>query len=609
MTDYTKTVNFTAKDSLSIGDPAKLILGALFDVEFDAIAVAIASKFDVLDVATSAEAEAGASNSKLVSPLTLEYWSAQNAGMVQDLSNLADPNADRITFWDDSAGALALLTVSTGLTISGTNFTTNDSQIVLTALSGYVANEHINHTSVTMTAGTGLTGGGTIAATRTFNLDISGLTALAVEPDPTDGFLVDDAGVMKRTAWSVIKAVFATAAQGTLASNSVQKDGSVALTSNWDVGSFEVRALKFYADVTTGTAPFTIASTTVSTNLNADMVDGFHASSFLQNVVEDTTPQLGGSLDVNGQKIVSVSNGNIDIEPHGTGNVFLGNFSFNADQTVGAGQDNYVLTYDNATGLINLEVAPGAGSNAVGTDIIWDAAGDLVYGTGADAAARLAIGAAGSGLVVNAGGTAPEWSASAVLLSGGALGTPSGGILSSCTGLPVSTGISGLGTNVAAFLATPNSANLAAALTDEVGTAGTVPFYSTGSFTPVIWDDSLSSSESQTYTSQVGSYVRIGNLLFVFGNIIINSLGTLTTSQETKIGGLPSTSSGGSHAVYVGYADSLGLGAANMISGIIDNATSHIRMMKHSATTGATPLTIAELSANGQILFSGCYRV
>lgn len=51
-----------------------------------------------------------------------------------------------------------------------------------------------------------------------------------------------------------------------------------------------------------------------------------------------------------------------------------------------------------------------------------------------------------------------------------ALGTPSSGTLTSCTGLPVSTGVSGLGTNVATFLATPSSANLRAALTDEVGT-------------------------------------------------------------------------------------------------------------------------------------------
>lgn len=87
----------------------------------------------------------------------------------------------------------------------------------------------------------------------------------------------------------------------------------------------------------------------------------------ISNVVEDTTPQLGGSLDVNGQKIVSVSNGNIDIEPNGTGNVLIGNFTFDADQSVGAGQDDYVLTYDNATGLISLEAASGGTSISDGT--------------------------------------------------------------------------------------------------------------------------------------------------------------------------------------------------------------------------------------------------
>jgi len=55
-------------------------------------------------------------------------------------------------------------------------------------------------------------------------------------------------------------------------------------------------------------------------------------------------------------------------------------------------------------------------------------------------------------------------------LNGPALGTPASGTLTSCTGLPVSTGVSGLAANVATFLATSSSANLASALTDETGT-------------------------------------------------------------------------------------------------------------------------------------------
>jgi hypothetical protein len=54
------------------------------------------------------------------------------------------------------------------------------------------------------------------------------------------------------------------------------------------------------------------------------------------------------------------------------------------------------------------------------------------------------------------------------------LGTPISGTLTNCTGLPVASGISGLGTSVATFLATPSSANLRAALTDETGTGSAV---------------------------------------------------------------------------------------------------------------------------------------
>lgn len=54
-----------------------------------------------------------------------------------------------------------------------------------------------------------------------------------------------------------------------------------------------------------------------------------------------------------------------------------------------------------------------------------------------------------------------------------ALGTPSSGTLTNCTGLPIG-GVTGLGTGVATFLATPSSTNLRSAVTDETGTGSLV---------------------------------------------------------------------------------------------------------------------------------------
>lgn len=81
---------------------------------------------------------------------------------------------------------------------------------------------------------------------------------------------------------------------------------------------------------------------------------------------------------------------------------------------------------DNGATWEDCEPAGGAGD--VATDAIWDAAGDLVQGTGADAAAKLSIGTAYQVLRVNAGATAAEWAGGKTLWSEIAAGA--GGIAS-----------------------------------------------------------------------------------------------------------------------------------------------------------------------------------
>lgn len=97
---------------------------------------------------------------------------------------------------------------------------------------------------------------------------------------------------------------------------------------------------------------------------------------------------------------------------------------------------------------------------------------------------------AGNGTAISAATT--TGSGSTVVLQGTPtlttpiLGTPTSGTLTNCTGLPVSSGVSGLGAGVATFLATPSSANLISAVTDETGT-GALVFANTPTLvTPVL---------------------------------------------------------------------------------------------------------------------------
>jgi hypothetical protein len=62
---------------------------------------------------------------------------------------------------------------------------------------------------------------------------------------------------------------------------------------------------------------------------------GGGGGSGIASVVADTTPQLGGNLDVNGKDIVTVSNGDIDFTPNGTGAVVFKGVTSNGGNGAG----------------------------------------------------------------------------------------------------------------------------------------------------------------------------------------------------------------------------------------------------------------------------------
>lgn len=189
------------------------------------------------------------------------------------------------------------------------------------------------------------------------------------------------------------------------------------------------KLLKLRGGTTSQHSSFTGAEREVTVDTDKETLvvhDGSTAGGFplMRNTVEDTTPQLGGNLDVNGNSIVSTSNGNIAITPNGSGKVILdglshptsdgsagqflktdggGNLSFDTvvGTTINNNADNRIITgsssantLEGETGLTytsgTMAQASGDFTLDVGGDIKFDAGGnDWIYLSGGTAIGRV----------------------------------------------------------------------------------------------------------------------------------------------------------------------------------------------------------------------------
>ena len=302
------------------------------------------------------------------------------------------------------------------------------------------------------------------------------------------------------------------------------------------------------------------------------------SSTYLQNIVEDTTPQLGGNLDINGKYITGT--GGVNITGVVTATTFSGSGANLTNipttglttNTVSYGGVTLTLGGSDATPAFNLADATGlpvsSGISGLGANVATFLAtpssanlasavtgetgsGALVFATSPTLvtpalgqASATSINATGvitattfdgslatsnlSGTITNdqlAGSIANEKLVNSSVSYGGvsvSLGsadsTPAFN-LADASGLPVSTGISGLGANVATFLATPSSSNLAAAVTGETGSGALVFATSPTLVTPILGQASATSLSASGIVTATGGF-----------NLGISSAGTSITS-------------------------------------------------------------------------------
>jgi hypothetical protein len=126
----------------------------------------------------------------------------------------------------------------------------------------------------------------------------------------------------------------------------------------------------------------------------------------LGEVVEDTSPQLGGNLDVNGFSIVSTSNGDITLAPNGTGNINLSTDTVRVGENIGLSGYNVIESYPDSRLLLRSYDTSDQGS--------------IMYFTpGVDSSINLGVNGAGTVFLSSPKISVGNFSSNAEITSGG----------------------------------------------------------------------------------------------------------------------------------------------------------------------------------------------
>jgi len=154
MSNYTKTTNFTAKDSLPSGNAGKIVKGSDFDTEFDNIATAISTKQDSSSLGTMATQNA--------SNVTITGGSISDSdGSVRSITQSGSAKTTSYTlattdngnFIEVGSGGSIIVpdaTFSAGQNVVIFNNTTGSITITLNITTAYISGTNSDKASVTL---------------------------------------------------------------------------------------------------------------------------------------------------------------------------------------------------------------------------------------------------------------------------------------------------------------------------------------------------------------------------------------------------------------------------------------------------------------------------
>ncbi len=280
MSNYTKSTNFTAKDSLPTGDTNKVVRGSEFDTEFNALSTAVATKADLAGPTFTGTA----TFANVTATGTVNF----NGATISNLGTITTANLDGGTVdgaviggASAAAGSFTTLSASSTFSLGGVAVTSTAAELnILDGVTSTAAELNILDGVTSTAAELNILDGVTSTAAELNILD--GVTSTAAELNILDGVTSTAAEL------NILDGVTATASELNILSGKAFVDED-DLSSNSATGIPSQQSVKAYVDSQTGLGGATLAGladTTVTSPADAALL--FYdtgTSKWIDNVV------------------------------------------------------------------------------------------------------------------------------------------------------------------------------------------------------------------------------------------------------------------------------------------------------------------------------------